>query len=120
MRPQPLGPGRRGQNHTGTRQKGAPAAIQIVGVMVVAQQNRIDPPERLWIERRADRFVQRVERRGICLSGRVERRVGEQPHVAKFEQDRGPATIGRSQRGCHHVSSMCRISVSIGIAAAAV
>jgi hypothetical protein len=59
--------------------------IEIVGVLIVAEQHGIDRPDRFRAQGRACGLLQRHMRQAV-LAGSVERRIGQQAKAVDFEQ----------------------------------
>jgi hypothetical protein len=70
--PEPLGPGGGGEDHTGTREQGAAGGVEVVAVVVMAEQDRVD-----WTEV------------GGVIAGPVSSR-----HSPTFHQGRRAAEVG--------------------------
>jgi hypothetical protein len=69
----------------GSREQVASGSIEVVEVMVVAQQDGIDPAQLTGGERRILRLSERVARKLVHRAGRIEGRIGKQSHPTPLE-----------------------------------
>jgi hypothetical protein len=73
---EPFGAGTRGDDRLGAGQQAAPRMIEVVKVMVVAEQYGIDSPDRGYVNSGIGSLEQRDRSGGVLLAAGVERRVG--------------------------------------------
>src|SRR5690242_9949006 len=93
------GPIRRGQRAPGARQERAPAGVEVVGVMVVGEQDRVDGADVV----RAHGGPGELGQTPGVLAGRVEGRVGEQAQARVVEHRGGAADEAHGERGGHRL-----------------
>jgi hypothetical protein len=86
----------RGDHDAGRRQQRAAGGVEVVLVVVVREQDRVDRAQLRRGDRRPDELARRVPSRSGTAPGRVERRVGQQPPAAELDQDRRAADGGSS------------------------
>jgi len=105
------GPG--GEGRAGARQEGAAASIQIVQMLVVRQQDRVERTDRIDRHRGTRRFF---EADGFFLveARRVEGRIGEQAKPARLDQGGGAADQGEGDVGRGHGNAPLRHGPEIG------
>ena len=106
---QPLGARECCEDCGHARQKGTAAVIQVVEVVVVRKQHRVDRVEGVRRHGRTARLSQRGERCAVLSAGRIKRGIGEKPKAGDFEQGGGPADVGGAKRECRHVETSCRV-----------
>ena len=77
------------------RQQLPPSGIEVVPVVIVAEQYRVNRQELGGGDRRSGQLARaRAPAEGVPLSGRIERRVGEQSPGANFDKRSRPADVG--------------------------
>ena len=74
--------------------------IEIVGMLVVAEQHRIDAADCFRAERGTGEFFQ-LHMRQLIGAGGIEGRIGEQPKSVDLDERGGAADQG--DRNCHDV-----------------
>jgi hypothetical protein len=74
-----------------------PGGIEIVGMLVMRQQHRVDPPDLGGGKRRTLRLVQRHGPR-LIVARRIESRIGQQPKAADLDEQ-GRAADQSESRG---------------------
>src|SRR6185437_13430115 len=87
--------GARGGRERGLRpvEKRPPAAVEIVGMLVVAEQRRIDRAHLLGRERRPRGLPQ--EHASLVFAWRVESGIGQESHAVEFDENRRSADEGQ-------------------------
>jgi hypothetical protein len=91
--PEPLCTHDRGQHPLCLGEKIPAGIVEIVGVLVVAEQDGIDLADRLRTERRSRQLLE-FHMRQLIGPGRVEGRIGEQPKAIDLDQGGGAADQG--------------------------
>ena len=74
-------------------EKRAAGIVEIVGVLVVAEQDRIDRADRVGLQCGTDRLLQRHMRQ-LIGARRIEGRIGEQAEPVDLDQRSGAADQG--------------------------
>ena len=78
------------------RQQRAPGRVEVVGVLVVREEDRVDRRQRLGGQRRPDQLDARgAKAQRIALPRRVEDWVGEEPQLVDLQQHRRRPDLGR-------------------------
>jgi hypothetical protein len=98
MTAEPLRTDFRRQHALGGFEKIAPRMIEIVRMLVVAEQHGIDLADIIGAERRANQLFQ-LHMRQLISAGLIEGRIGEQPEAVDFDQRGGAADQGDGN--CH-------------------
>ena len=75
------------------RRKSPAGIIEIVGMLIVAEQHGIDFADRVRAERRARQLLE-LHMRQLIGPRRIEGRIGEQPEAIDFDQGGGTADQG--------------------------
>ncbi len=78
------------QQALGLRQEIPPGMIEIVGMLIVAQQHGVDLADRIGAERRAGQLLQ-LDVRQFVGAGIIEGRIGEQAKAVDFDECGGAA-----------------------------
>ncbi len=87
---EPLRPGHRRDDGPGRGQQRPPGAVEVVVVVVVAEQHRVDLAEVGGGDRRTGQFARaRSPAEAVAAPGRVEGRIGQQPPAPDLDQDGG-------------------------------
>jgi hypothetical protein len=96
---QALGAGHRRDDRPQPRQQRATRRVEVVAVMVVADQDGVDRAELVGRDRRSgDLARRRAPAEEVAPAGRVERRIGEDPPAADLDQERRTADVGEPQQ----------------------
>jgi hypothetical protein len=83
-----------GGEHSGRGRQQVPAGmIEIIEVVIVAEEDIIERTDSFRCEGRARQLPQRYGSRGVFTSGRIERRVCQEADAAEFEQSRRSADV---------------------------
>ena len=96
--PEPGRAFRRCQHALRVREQSPTGVVEIVKVMIVAQEHGVHGRERLRRDRRPDRLAQCVVRRRVRRAAGIEGRVGEEPRPREFQERGRPADVGDLQR----------------------
>jgi len=99
MSPQPLRARDRRQHAARLGQKVASRMIEIVRVLVMAEQHGIDVTDGVGAERGAGQFLE-FDMRQLIGARRIEGRIGEKPKSVDFNQRGGTADQGNA-KGTH-------------------
>src|SRR5207237_5396087 len=86
------------------------AGVEVVEMMVVAQQHGVHATEGGRWQPRSVSLPQHVGAGAKLRAGRIERRIAEQAQSAELQQDRGAADVGQAQIHTHESSpsAACR------------
>jgi hypothetical protein len=95
---EPPGANHRGEHATGAWQEGATGMVEIVRVLVVAQQHGIDRADVVRTNGRRAGLLQR-DMRQLILAWQVESRIGQQTKPSEFDEDRGAADQSEARAG---------------------
>ena len=94
---QPAGARARGDHHVGRLQYAAPGGVEVVGVPVVGQQDRVYVAHLGGGQRRPGQLPgSRARAKTVRLAGRVEGGVGEQPPSLHLEENGRAADMGQA------------------------
>jgi hypothetical protein len=93
----PLGAGLRRQYARGFREKVLAGMIEIVRMLVMTEQYRIDRADCVGAQRRAGQLFE-FHMRQLIVAGRIEGRIGEQPEPVDLDQRGGAADQGDPKR----------------------
>jgi hypothetical protein len=92
---QALRAGHGGDDGADAGQQLAAGGVEVVLVVVVADQRRVDRPERVRRRRRPGELARAgPPAEVVAAAGRVEGRIGQQPPAADLDQDSGAADVG--------------------------
>jgi hypothetical protein len=91
---EPLRTGSGRHDRTGRREQGAAGGVEVVAVVVVAEQDRVDRGQVDRGDRRAGELARhRAPAEEIPPTRRIESRVGQQPPAADLDEDRRAADM---------------------------
>ena len=106
-----LRPRARGDDDAGRRQQRAPGRIEVVVVVVVGEQHRVDRREIGGGDRRAGELARAgAPAEVVRPAGRVEGRVGQQPPAVDFDQGRRAPDVGDADVRSRALPA-CRLTV---------
>jgi hypothetical protein len=91
---EPLPSGGGGEHQRRGTQVAASLAVEVVGVLVMGEQHRIDRAHLVWGHQGTDRLAQYPVADWVA-AGRVERRVSQQPQPAQLQQCRWATQVAQ-------------------------
>ncbi len=88
--------------------------IQVVEVVIVTEQDRIEVADLRRIDRRILRLLEHVGTRSKFRAGCIERRIGEQTQPRDLDERGGSADVGETKRAatCRHADTASLIRES--------
>jgi len=97
--PRRAGAAHRGEHARGRRRERAAGVVEIVGMLVMTDQHRVDRPDPVGGQSRA-RGLGQGDVAQLVLAGSVEGGIGDEAESLRFDQDGRPSYEGQGQ--CRH------------------